>query len=182
LPDYRRWYHPGGTYFFTVVTQQRHPLFRVPAARDLLGASFRETARGHPFETIAIVLLWDHLHCVWALPRADADFSIRWNAIKGTFAKAWLASGGAEVPVTPSQGSRRCRGVWQPRFWEHLVRDEEDLERCCDYIHYNPVKHGYVRSPGEWPWSSFLRHVRAGQYAADWGETEPTSVGGMDWE
>ena len=182
MPDYRRWYQPGGTYFFTVVTYRRWPLFREPAARDLLGTVLREVAEARPFTTVAIVLLWDHLHCVWSLPPGDRDYSGRWQKIKGDFTERWLAAGGRELPVTPAQRARGHRGVWHKRFWEHLVRDEAGLEVRCDYVHYNPVKHGYVRRPWDWTWSSFHRFVEAGSYEWDWGRTEPTHLRGTDWE
>ena len=156
MPDFRRWYQPGGTYFFTVVSYDRRPVWKDELARRLVGEAIRSVRIEQPFETIAIVLLWDHLHCVWSMPHVDEDFSGRWKEIKDRFTGAWLESGGTEVEVTPSQKARGHRGVWQRRFWEHLVRDEADLERCCDYVHYNPVKHGYVGRPAEWPWSSFL--------------------------
>lgn len=182
MPDFRRWYQPGGTYFFTVVTYHRWHLLSDPAARELLGSIMRKVAHEHYFKTLAIVLLWDHLHCVWNLPTGDADYSTRWNDIKKRFTDRWLRNGGREMPVTPSQRQRRYRGVWQHRFWEHLIRDEEDLETHCDYIHYNPVKHGYVQRPEDWEWSSFRRHAKAGQYDWNWGESEPAHLRKLDYE
>ncbi len=182
MPSFRRWYRPGGMYFFTVVTHQRKPLFSHRAARQLLGSAMREVRRESPFKTFAIVLLWDPLHCVWALPQNDDDYSNRWKDIKSQFTQVWLETGGTEGRVTRAQERRGNRGVWQMRFWEHMIRDEEDLERCCNYIHYNPVKHGYVQRPWDWPWSSFRRHVEAGQYPWDWGQTEPSDIQGIDWE
>ena len=182
MPDYRRWYQPGGTYFFTVVTCRRWKLFRDPNARGLLGTVIRQVAQERPFDTLAIVLLWDHLHCVWSLPRGDFDYSPRWKEIKDRFTEAWIDTGGRELPVTRSQRLRGHRGIWQRRFWEHSIRDEADLERCCDYIHYNPVKHGYVRRPWNWQWSSFRRFVRSGEYPPDWGRSEPAGLAGMNWE
>jgi putative transposase len=86
------------------------------------------------------------------------------------------------MSVTPSQRSRGHRGIWQRRYWEHTIRDEADLERCCDYIHYNPVKHGYVRRPMDWPWSSFGRFVRLGHYPEDWGRMMPAHLQGLEWD
>jgi putative transposase len=171
-------------YFFTVVTYNRRPLFRVPLARRLLGDVLRQVAVEQPFQTFAIVLLWDHLHCLWSLPPEDQDFSGRWYDIKRRFTAAWLERCGTEATVTPSQARRGHRGVWQRRFWEHLIRDEEDLETHCDYIHYNPVKHGYVARPRDWPWSSFHRFVRDGLYPLDWGCEDSTRnrLEGEDWE
>ena len=145
MAGYRRWYIPGGTYFFTLVTYQRRPLFQDPSARELLGGLIREQARRTPFETVAIVLLWDHLHCLWTLPSGDDDYSGRWKEIKATFTRDWLRAGGKDRPVSRTRAARGRRGVWQPRFHEHTIRDELDLENHADYLHFNPVKHGYVK-------------------------------------
>jgi putative transposase len=182
MPDYRRWFQPGGTFFFTVVTSQRWNLFEDSSARDLLGAVMRSVAREMPFESVATVLLWDHLHCVWTLPRGDGDYSRRWQDIKGRFTKTWLETGEVERPLTPSQRTRGHRGIWQRRFWEHQVRDKTDLERCCDYLHYNPVKHGFVPRPGDWPWSSFHRFVREGHSPPDWGRSLSANINKLEWE
>jgi putative transposase len=142
----------------------------------------RSVAQELPYETAAIVLLHDHLHCVWTLPRGDSDFSRRWREIKGRFTKSWLEYHESERPITLSQNARGHRGIWQRRFWEHQVRDELDLERSCDYIHYNPVKHGYVDRPADWPWSSFHRFVRKGHYPPDWGRCIPPGINDREWE
>jgi putative transposase len=176
MPNYRRWCVPGATYCFTVVTCRRTPIFHDLTAVRLLGEVMRAVRGRFPFCVPAIVLLPDHLHCLWTLPHGDADFSVRWNQIKRRFSESWLSLGGAEVPPGPSRAVKGERGVWQRRFWEHVVRDEDDLERCAEYIHYNPVKHGYATCPWDWPWSSFRRFVRAGHYPADWGRTEPTAI------
>jgi REP-associated tyrosine transposase len=173
MPEYRRWFVPGGTYFFTVVTQDRVPIFRNPSAVRLLGKALRLVRARHPFETNAIVVLPDHIHCVWSLPRGDTNYSGRWRWIKGAFTEQWLSGIGNETNRSDSRLRKGERGVWQRRFWEHLLQDETDLERHVDYIHYNPVKHGYSVRPGDWPWSSFRRHVRFGQYPEEWGATEP---------
>jgi putative transposase len=142
----------------------------------------REEREDAPFATVAIVLLPDHLHVIWTLPPGDADYPRRWQAIKAKFTSRWLASGGEEEQVTPGYQRQRRRGVWQPRFMEHTIRDERDLHHHADYIHYNPVKHGYVRCPKDWPWSSFHRYVESGDYPLDWGcqERAPPDFGGID--
>jgi putative transposase len=147
MPDYRRYFLAGGTYFFTVVTASRMPLFRSSRARALLGRMIREVRDETPFETIAIVLLPDHLHAIWALPPGDKAYPARWKAIKARFTSEWLAGGGAEAPVSPGYRVQRRRGVWQPRLIEHTIRDEDDLHAHADYLHYNPVKHRLARSP-----------------------------------
>ncbi len=168
MPNYRRAHLPGGTFFFTLVTDQRLPIFSSEEARHLLGETIRECQLERPFELNAIVLLPDHLHAIWTLPRGDTDYSTRWGIIKATFTKRWLAMRKAEAEVTPGRRAERRRGIWQPRFWEHALEDEDDFERHFDYIHYNPVKHGFVRCPHEWKPSSFHRWVAKGVYPANW--------------
>jgi putative transposase len=183
MPNYRRWYQPGGTYFFTVVAYRRRNLFKAQRARDLLGDALRKVAAIAPFQTIATVLLWDHLHVIWSLPAGDADYSNRWRAIKREFSVSYLADGGRDIEVTAAEASIGRRGIWQPRFWEHLVRDEEELSALCDYIHYNPVKHGYVARPWDWVPSTFRRFVSAGEYERHWGSrSEPLHLLGLDYE
>jgi putative transposase len=171
---YKRWMLPGSTYFFTLVTYERRPIFDEETV-PLLGKVLREVRASYPFSTLAMVVLPDHLHCVWSLPSVDADFSTRWKIIKRKFTFLWLRLGANDVEVSQARRERGEHGVWQRRFWEHLVRDEQDLERCCDYIHFNPVKHGLATRPGAWRWSTFSRFVRAGDYAPDWGLAEPRS-------
>jgi putative transposase len=173
MSDYRRWYVPGGTFFFTVVTQDRVPIFRDPRAVSLLGEVMRTVRAKYPFSTIAVVVLPDHIHCVWSLPAVDADYAGRWRWIKGAFTERWLPGGGTEASRTRSRMRKGEHGVWQRRFWEHHLQDELDLERHVDYIHYNPVKHGHAERPVDWPWSSFGRHVQLGQYPSDWGTVKP---------
>jgi putative transposase len=182
MPEFRRWYVPGGTYFFTVVTQDRLPVLQGPEAVRMLGRVMRKVRRRYPFQTPAIVVLPDHLHCVWTLPQGDADFSGRWRRIKRAFSDQWVSAGGPEALRSASRVRRGEHGVWQRRFWEHQIRDEGDLERHMDYVHYNPVKHGHAARPADWPWSSFPRHVRLGQYPPDWGRTQPAMPNVMPGE
>ena len=155
--QYRRALTPGGTFFFTLVTQQRRPVFASAEAVETLRGAFRAVRASRPFEIDAMVVMPDHLHCLWTLPPGDADFPTRWRLIKTWFTKHRGLDGATEA-------------VWQPRYWEHQIRDEADFARHADYIHYNPVKHGLAESPMAWPYSSFRRHVQAGAYPANWGE------------
>ncbi|HEY4259891.1 MAG TPA: transposase, partial [Schlesneria sp.] len=141
MPNYRRYFVPGGTYFFTIVTANRHPLFRNDRARTILGQAIRDELTNKPFEQIAIVLLPDHLHAIWALPSGDEDYPTRWKSIKARFTKDWISSGGDELPTSRGYRKQRRRGVWQARFIEHTIRDERDLHHHADYLHWNPVKH-----------------------------------------
>ncbi|MEW4566893.1 transposase [Tautonia sp. JC769] len=174
MPHYRRFFVPGGTYFFTVVTERRIPLLCIEAARRHLRQAMSDCRRRWPFRIEAIVLLPDHLHTVWSLPPNDADYSTRWAWIKKEFTIAWLDEGGSECEVSDSKRRHRRRGVWQRRFWEHCIDDEDDLARHVDYIHFNPVKHGLVRCARDWPYSTFHRFAQRGAYPLDWGcATEP---------
>ncbi|TWU39744.1 REP-associated tyrosine transposase [Novipirellula artificiosorum] len=176
MSDYRRYFIPGAMYFFTVVTYQRRPILTMDAGRQCLRNAISEIKQNRPFDLFATVLLPDHWHWVMALPSGDADYSTRIKRIKETFSEAWLAAGMPESPVTPAQKKKGMRGIWQPRFWEHTIRDEADLERCVDYTHWNPRKHEVVRRVQDWPWSSFHRFVEAGQYDLDWGGEIPKAV------
>jgi putative transposase len=170
---YRRDRTPGATYFFTLVTQGRRPLFTQPGNIEWLRSTFARVKSAHPFRIDAIVVLPDHLHCLWTLPEGDADFAARWNLIKGGFTRA-LPS---EAKPPRGTGERRERLVWQRRYWEHRIRDEDDYARHCDYIHWNPVKHGLVARAVDWPYSSFDRFVQAEIYSADWGDGDTDLVG-----
>lgn len=121
-----------------------------------------------PFSLEAVVLLPDHLHAIWTLPAGDADYSRRWAGIKRGFTTQWLGAAGGEATRSQSRERHRRRGVWQRRFWEHLIRDPADFEQHLHYIHYNPVKHGYVRCPHGWRWSTFEKWITRGVYDRDW--------------
>jgi putative transposase len=170
MPKFRRYFVPGATYFFTVVTYNRVPIFRTEQARVLLGTKLRQCQAERPFRMPAVVLLPDHLHALWSLPEGDDEYPARWGRIKKEFTTEWLAHGGRQRVVTAAQARQRRRGVWQPRYWEHTIRDEDDFARHFDYIHYNPVKHGLVSRPRDWPYSSFSRWVEMGVYPPNWGE------------
>ena len=169
MGNYRRWFVPGGTYFFTVVTAHRAPLFLSPVARNLLGDQFRKCQAARPFEINALVLLPEHLHAIWTLPPGDDAYPARWGWIKKEFTKAWLAVGGLEQPMSALRTRRGDRGVWQTRYWEHTIANEQDFDRHFDYVHYNPVKHRHVRCPADWKHSSFDRWVAQGVYDSNWG-------------
>ena len=168
MPNYRRAWVPGGSFFFTLVTNRRAKLFSQPAARDLLGSIFRECQLEWPFEINALVLLPEHLHAIWTLPRGDAEYPTRWGWIKKEFTKKWRRLGGAEERISAARKRERRGGVWQPRFWEHTLEDADDFERHFDYIHYNAVKHGHVKCPRDWQWSTFHRWVKEGVYPEHW--------------
>jgi putative transposase len=163
MPNYIRAKFEGGYYFFTVVTYQRKPIFAEESARALLRQVIAATQSKHPFEIIAICLLPEHLHCIWKMPDGDANFSIRWSSIKGNFSREYLcANKRKRIRLSRVDKGEVC--IWQQRFWEHQIRDERDLQKHIDYIHYNPVKHGLVKSAEDWPWSTYRQFLKDGLY------------------
>ena len=181
MPNYRRPFYPGGMFFFTVVTERRRALFSQRPARRHLHDAVEKVRAERPFDLVATVLLPEHLHSIWQLPEDDTDFSARWSCIKRYFTQAHLASGASEAPVSASRGRHRERGLWQRRFWDHRIRNEDDMIHHVNYIHYNPVKHGLVRCPHAWPWSSFHRWVGRHVYPPDWAcaTDPPPDFGGI---
>ena len=127
-----------------------------PEGRVQMRSAVQTTRAAHPFDIEAWVVLPDHLHCVWRMPTGDGDFSTRWRLIKARFSRTLPAS-----PRTLSQAGRGERGIWQRRFWEHHIRGEEELAALVSYCWHNPVKHGLVRHPGNWPYSSYHRDAAA---------------------
>jgi putative transposase len=165
MRTYRRVLIGGATYFFTVNLADRSNDLLVQHVGSLR-AAFRCTQVRHPFHMPAAVVLPDHLHCIWELPPGDSDFATRWRLIKSGFSRS--------LPPTEwmnrSRKLKQERGVWQRRYWEHVIRNEEDFQRHMDYIHFNPVKHGRVARVRDWPLSSFHRCVEMGLYEIDWGD------------
>jgi putative transposase len=163
MTTYRRNVVPGGCFFFTVNLADRR-LSLLTDHLEALRAAFRETRKRHPFTIEAIVVLPDHLHAVWTLPGDDADFATRWRLIKTTFSRNVPAG----ERVSASRAAKGERGIWQRRYWEHTIRDEDDFSRHVDYVHINPVKHGLVTRVRDWLPSSFHHMVRRGTYPEDW--------------
>jgi putative transposase len=164
MSRYRRAKIEGGTFFFTVTLADRSSDLLVRHI-DRLRQIYRSIEQSHPFETIAICVLPVHLHAVWSLPSGDADFPLRWSLIKSGFSRGLSAA----VTPTASKLRKRERGIWQRRYWEHAIRDDADLARHIDYIHFNAVKHGYVSRASDWPHSTFHRYVKRGLLPGDWG-------------
>ena len=164
---YRRLHVDGASYFFTLVTEQRRRLFDEPTAVMLLDRALALVQTRHPFEIEAQVILPEHLHTIWRLPAGDADFAGRWRLIKSNFTR-WYLSSRPRPPRSASRLSKQEQAVWQRRYWEHLIRDDRDFGAHLDYIHYNPVKHGLVRAPRDWPHSTFQQWVESGAYQEDW--------------
>ncbi|MGQ0619738.1 MAG: REP-associated tyrosine transposase [Panacagrimonas sp.] len=158
----------GGCYFFTVNLAERGGNDLLVRHIAELREAFRLTLRDHPFVIEAMVVLPDHLHCIWRLPENDSDFSTRWRLIKSRFSRL-LPTG---ERISASRSRRDERGIWQRRFWEHLIRDERDWRNHVDYIHFNPVKHGLVARAVDWPHSSIHRFLREGIMEPHWAAGE----------
>ncbi len=173
MPDYRRAWHPGGTYFFTVNLLQRQGNDLLTRQIEVLRAVIKSVQQRYPFRIHGWVVLPEHLHCVIELPPDDADFATRWRLIKMDFSKA--------LPRTERLSAVRIRrgerGIWQRRYWEHLIRDERDYRTHMDYVHINPVKHGLVERAAEWPYSTFHQMVAQGIYPADWAGGSEDELG-----
>ena len=167
MPNYRRAFDGGTTWFFTVNLLDRPQRLLVEHIDDLR-AAVRETRQRFPFEIDAMVVLPEHIHSVWTLPAGDSDFPVRWRLIKMKFSKS--IAPGESLDVT--RQVRGERGIWQRRYWEHLIRDERDLAHHIDYCWFNPVKHGLVANVEDWPFSSFHRDNRDNPRSGDFATFE----------
>lgn len=172
MTNYRRSDIAGASYFFTVNLADRSQSLLTDNIA-LLRSAFEYARKRSPFAIDAVAILPDHLHAIWTLPEGDSDFALRWRLIKTVFSRG-LPHGEHR---SDSRQSRGERGIWQRRYWEHLIRDETDFTRHVDYIHINPVKHGLVSHVADWPHSSFHRYVQAGVLPVDWA-----GDAGANWE
>lgn len=168
---YRRTQVPGGTLFLTLVTFDRSPLFRSHSAVEHFRAAIRKVQAGRPFVVDAAVILPDHIHVLWTLPDGDTDYPTRVRLLKTHFTKLHGGDRCGNV-VNASRALKGERNVWQRRYWEHTIRDEKDFQAHADYIHYNPVRHGYVAAARDWPHSTFHDWMRRGIYDLAWGTDE----------
>lgn len=166
LMRYRRIFVKGGTYFFTVVTYGREKLFLDASNIELFNKSVDYVCKRHPFTLVAQVILPDHIHAIWELPEDDADYPTRWYLIKSDFTRNYTREYGRHhMKMRESKGERK---VWQRRYWEHAIEDDEDLDNHIDYIHFNPVHHGLIWRPADWEYSTFQHYVQEGRYDPDW--------------
>lgn len=161
MPRYRRLYIPGGTYFFTVALADRSATTLVDEI-NLLRSVYASVNAQHPILCRAMVVLPEHIHAVWTLPEGDSDFSTRWRKIKSLFSNFCKAT----APVSASKAKKGEKGIWQRRFWEHAIRDQADFMTHINYCHFNPVKHGLVKRPEDWPYSTIHRDMRDGLWVA----------------
>ena len=171
MSNYKRIYLPGRSYFFTVVTANRWDLFSKEKNVQLFKAALRYVQMRKPFKIEAICILPDHLHCIWIM-QDDCNYSVRWQMVKTHFSRQFRFE---------NPGFKQNK-IWQPRYWEHMIRNQDDLHRHIDYIHYNPVKHGLVKSVKDWRYSSFCKFCEQGWYEGGWGDGEPKSVVSLHYE
>ena len=164
MSRYRRAKLEGGAFFFTLTLADRSSDLLIREI-DRSRRAYQTVQQKRPCETVAICVLPDHLHAVWLLPNGDADFSSRWSIFKTNFSRGLPASKSRSASKT----KRREKGIWQRRFGKHTIRDDADLQRHIDYIHYNRVKHRLVSRVVDWPHSSFHRYVAQNLLPADWG-------------
>lgn len=173
MATYRRLCISGGTYAFTVAAYRRNEDTFINHA-EMLKAVIRQEQQRAPFYVLGCVLLPDHMHAIWRLPSHDSDYSSRWRRIKANFSRRLIST---SVPKRASNRLKNERDIWQRRFWEHNIRDEGDLNHCLDYLHYNPVKHGYTKHTSDWAHSTFHAWCARGRYPKDWagpsGESNP---------
>lgn len=170
--NYRRNRISGGTCFFTVTLRDRRSNLLIKYI-DLLKESFRYLQLEKPYKTKTIVILPDHIHAIWELPMFDSDYSRRWQKIKGRFTQKLVSEG-----VNLAKDTRGEYILWQRRFWEHTIKNEDDLEKHIDYVHYNPVKHKLVERVSDWPYSSFHEYVVKSILPEDWGSHEKRVIEG----
>lgn len=166
MPDYRRVWHPGGTYFFTVNLLRRGGNRLLILHIEHLRSVVAQVRKAHPFRIHAWVVLPDHLHAIIELPEGDVDYATRWRLIKMGFSKG-IPNDEYRTRIRERRGER---GIWQRRYWEHLIRDEQDYRAHRDYVHINPLKHGLVERVADWPYSTFHRLVENGIYPEDWAD------------
>lgn len=162
MVHYRRNLVAGGTYFFTITLQDRRSSFLIDHI-DALRSALRQIRGDRPFVIDAIVVLPEHFHMMRTLPSHDADYSGRMCAIKSRFTQSLVRRDAAI-----RRNEKGEYNLWQRRFWEHTIRGDDDYQRHVDYIHYNPVKHGYVEKVCDWQYSSFHRYVRKGFLPIEW--------------
>ncbi|MFC1748622.1 transposase [Pseudomonadota bacterium] len=160
---YRRSQTLGASYFFTVNLHDRSQRYLTDHINHLRHA-ISTVHKQHPFEIIAIVVLPEHLHTIFKLPEGDHHYPKRWQAIKSRFTRALVKEG---APLRKNLKGEY--NLWQRRYWEHQIRDEEGMQRHIDYIHYNPIKHGHVSQVKNWPHSSFHRYVQKEVLNENWG-------------
>lgn len=171
MRNVRRFYVPNAIVFITAVTNQRQPLFERIEWQELLFETMRKVRPIHPFHLIAYTIMPDHLHWLMWTPE-NGSFSQVMHSIKRNFTLNYKSALELASPLK----------LWQDRFWDHVIRNEDDLWHHFDYIHYNPVKHGLTTKPEDWTCSSYQFWIERGYYDIDWGHVEPEHIKNMGFE
>ncbi|MBU4352864.1 MAG: transposase [Nanoarchaeota archaeon] len=173
MPNFRRYYIPDAIVFITGVTRKRQHFLRAESDVNLLFETLRNVQLIHPFRLLAYVLLPDHFHWLMRVVSESGNFSEVMQSIKRNFTLNYKHAHHINTTLN----------IWQPRFWDHVIRNEHDLEKHFDYVHWNPVKHGYVRYPEDWPHSTYAHWLKLGYYGPEWGRgEEPSGIAIMDFE
>ena len=167
--NFRRYYIPGSAVFLTQVVEGREPIFSDEALIELLLQTLRNVKQFHPFNMLGYVFLPDHFHLL--IQVAGGNFSEIMHSLKPNFTKAYKQRLGLYADDSMK--------FWQKRFWDHIIRDDRDFENHLHYIHFNPVKHGYVLNPRSWKYSSYIEWEKRGLYppAFTWDEPKETDWG-----
>lgn len=181
MSNYRRPSLSGGTYFITQVTYQRYPWLCTKLGRHALRQALQHVRQKYPFQIQAFVLLPDHFHTLWTLPQDQGDLSTRMRLVKRFVTKYHGQALGLPTDISTSRSKRKEGNIWQRRFWEHVIRNEADFAAHCDYIHYNPVRHGLCETPQQWPFSSLHRLVQENIYPPDWGGRDEMILEGVEF-
>jgi putative transposase len=179
---YRRNRQPGATYFFTLVTFERWPILAGTPHVERFRAAVQKVQQKRPFNVEAEVILPDHVHVLWTLPDGDADYIVRVRLLKSFFTKS-LSCLGETGDRSASRAMKGEQAIWQRRYCERTIRDEQDFQSHVDYIHFNPVKHRLAKSAGAWPHSTFRDWVQRGGYEPWWGSDDmPPRPDWVGWE
>ena len=173
MPNFKRYYIPNAIIFITTVTRNRYPYLQSKKDINLFFETIRKVREFHPFKLFAYVILPDHFHWLMKVGDPAGDFSKVMQSIKRNFTLNYKKAHKLQTPIS----------IWQRRFWDHVIRDEKDLERHFDYIHWNPIKHSYVQRPEEWPNSTYQYWLERDFYESGWGGSkEPDNIIGIDIE
>lgn len=168
--NYKRLFIQNGLVFITIVTNNRAPILVKHV--KLLESGYQNVRKHYDFELIAYSVQPDHIHCI-IKPSCINDYPKIVKSFKYSITKLFNVG-----LVNPTY-----KKLWQNRYWEHIIRNEEDLNKHLDYIHYNPVKHGYANAVKDWQYSSFYKFVQNNLYCADWGNnTDIKNIIDMDFE
>ena len=151
--EYKRVFVPGGTYFFTVVTDMRQPIFSTEDAITVFKNELVKIKKDYPFKIDAMVILPDHVHTIWTLPENDTNYPTRWRLIKANFSRKWIKKFNNPLEKSPSRMRKGENTIWQRRYWEHTIISADDYYQHLDYVIYKPVRHGFGNDPKDWKYS-----------------------------